>query len=235
MVMRLVVDRYASRLDVMRYLLNITLDDTHILLDHAEKVQRQLRTLLAPYTVLAAVPSDTSVTCDTTNPWAAPVFRECVKSHTSSLSAHGTRLTPSEHLLLEAVQETTREICRVTTRMWASGLTAGIDPFYPADQRPEADRIRPLMDEWKKDMTELMSWLDWSVWVKCRPACGVEEMCYLPTWPIGFFPPPYDLPEPEGHPSPSQARENALLPDPNEGEWKRPQPKCIRRLAPYGF
>jgi hypothetical protein len=135
-IMRLVVDRYASRLDVMRYLLNITLDDTHILLDHAEKVQRQLRTLLAPYTVLAAVPSDTSITCDTTNPWAAPVFRECVKSHVSSLSAHGTRLTPSEHLLLEAVQETTREICRVTTRMWASGLTAGVDPFYPADQRP---------------------------------------------------------------------------------------------------
>jgi len=170
-VLQLVVDRYATRLDVMQYLLNISLDDTNVLLDHAEKVQRQLRTVLTPYTVLAAVPLDTS---DTTNSWAGPVFRECVTSHMSSILAQETILTSSERLLLQAVQTTTREICRVVTKMWASGLTAGVDPFYLADKRLETDPIRSLMGEWKKDLTGLMSWLDWSVWVKCRPACGVE-------------------------------------------------------------
>ncbi|KAG1889685.1 uncharacterized protein F5891DRAFT_1073069, partial [Suillus fuscotomentosus] len=44
------------------------------------------------------------------------------------------------------------------------------------------------MGEWKEDVIQLISWLDWSMWVKCRLACGFEEMCYyLPTWPFGFF------------------------------------------------
>jgi len=29
-----------------------------------------------------------------------------------------------------------------------------------------------------------MDWLDWSMWIKCKPACGFEEICYLPTWPF---------------------------------------------------
>ncbi|KAG1756847.1 uncharacterized protein EDB91DRAFT_1325751 [Suillus paluster] len=204
-VLRVVVGRYASRLEVMQYLLNIT---------------RQLRTVLTPYTILAALPSNTSVATNATNSWAAPVFRECATSH-MAIAARGATLMPSEHLLLQAVQETTREIC--------------LDPFYPSDQRPEADRIRTLMGEWKEDMTKLISWLDWSVWVKCRPACGVEEMCYLPTWPLGFFPAPPEVVD-EQRGAPFQIWDNALLwPDPNKGEWKRPQPKCIRRLEPYGF
>ncbi|KAG1832302.1 hypothetical protein DFJ58DRAFT_823287 [Suillus subalutaceus] len=103
---------------------------------------------------------------------------------------------PSEHLLLQAVRETTREICRVVTKMWASGLIVGT----------------------------------WSVWVKCRPACGIKEMCYLPTWPFGFFPPPGGADD-----APPFQDSASLWPDPNKGEWKRPQPKCIRRLEPYGF
>jgi hypothetical protein len=172
-VLRFVVDRYANRLDVVCYLLNITLDDTPVLLDRARKVQRQLRTMLVPYIILAELPQHGSVDVDATNLWAAPIFQRCATTHISSIAAHGTTLMPSERLLLQAVRETTREICRVTTRIWASGFIAGIDPLYPADT-PEVDRIRTLVGEWKEDMTKLISWLDWSVWVKCRPACGVE-------------------------------------------------------------
>ncbi|KAG1723583.1 hypothetical protein EDB19DRAFT_1952088 [Suillus lakei] len=231
-VLRVVVDRYASRLEMIQYLSNNTLDDRPIF-DHAQQVQRRLRTMLVPYTVLAALPSNTTVTANMTNSWAAPVFRECATSHTASIAAHGTALMPSERLLLQAVQETTREICRVATKMWASGLIAGVDSFYPPDQRPEADHIRTLMGEWREDITKLISWLDWNVWVKCRPACGIEEMCYLPTWPIGFFPTPDEDDAP-----PFQAQwdsASSVWPDPNKGEWKRPQPKCIRQLEPYYF
>ncbi|KAG2063408.1 hypothetical protein BDR04DRAFT_1038065 [Suillus decipiens] len=224
-VLRVVVDRYASRLEMMQYLLNMTLDNRSIF-NHAQQVQRRLHTVLLPYTLFAVIPPNTSITANTTNPWAAPVFRECATSHTTSTVAHGATLTPSEHLLLQAVRETTHEICRVTTKMWASGLIVGVDPFYPPEERPEADHIHTLMGEWKEDITRLISWLDWSVWVKCRPACGIEEMCYLPAWPFGF-PSSKD----DGPPRNSAS----LWPDPNNGEWKRPQPKCIRRLEPYGF
>jgi len=174
-VLRVVVDRYANRLDVMKYLLNVSLDDAPVLLHHARMVQRQLRTVLTPYTILTATPSQFPVISNGTNSWAAPVFRECATTHTSSIATHdGMTLTPSERLLLQAVRETTREICRVVTRMWASGFITGLDPFYLSDQPPEVDRIRSLMSEWNKDLMQLISWLDWSVWVKCRPACGTE-------------------------------------------------------------
>ncbi|KAG1876386.1 hypothetical protein F4604DRAFT_1761294 [Suillus subluteus] len=88
----------------------------------------------------------------------------------------GTALMPSEHLLLQAVRETTREICRVAMKMWASGLIVGVDPFYPPGQCPQADRIHTLMGEWKEDVTLLISWLDWRVWVKCQPACGIGRI-----------------------------------------------------------
>lgn len=229
-VLRVVVDRYASRLEMMQYLLNSTLNDRSTF-DHSQQVQRQLHTVLLPHTVFAALPPNTSDTANATNSWAAPIFRACATSHAASIVALGTTLTPSERLLLQAVRETTREICRVVTRMWASGLMAGVDHFYPPEQRPDADRIHALMSEWREDLTQLISWLDWSVWVKCRPACGIEEMCYLPTWPLGF-------PNTEDYALPFQTQWDSaskLWPDPNKGEWKRPQPKCIRRLRPYGF
>ncbi|KAG2157020.1 hypothetical protein DEU56DRAFT_920690 [Suillus clintonianus] len=225
-VLQVVVDRYASRLGMIQHLLNITLDDGPIF-DRARQVQRQLRTVLEHHIVFAALPSNTTVTTDATNLWAAPIFRDCATSHMAFIAAHGTTMMPSEHLLLQAVRETTREICRVTTRMWASGMIAGVDSFYPPDQRPEADSLEALMGEWKEDITRLISWLDWNVWVTCRPACGFEEMCYLPTWPLGF-------PGPDDDKTP-QRDSDPLWPDPNKGEWKRPQPKCIRRLEPYGF
>ncbi|OAX31315.1 hypothetical protein K503DRAFT_813853 [Rhizopogon vinicolor AM-OR11-026] len=213
-VLRSVVDRYVSRLDVMQYLMNITLDDNPILLDRARKVQRQLHTMLAPYILLAALPPRGSVEVNATNSWAAPVFQGCATTHTSSIGTRGI-LTPSERLLLQAVRETS-----------PFGFIAGLDPLYPVDQDLDADRIRTLMGEWKEDIARLISWLDWSVWVKCRPACGVEEMCYLPTWPLGF---------PLNHPFRAWNNTSKPWPDPNEGEWKRPQPKCIKRLEPYGF
>ncbi|KAG1890923.1 hypothetical protein F4604DRAFT_381773 [Suillus subluteus] len=131
-VLRVVVDRYSSRLEMMQYLVNMTLDDGSMF-GHAQQVQRRLRTVLLPYTVFAALPPNTSVTANTTNSWAAPVFRECATSHTASIAAHGTTLMPSERLLLQAVRETTREICRVVTKMWASGMMTGVDPLYPLE------------------------------------------------------------------------------------------------------
>ncbi|KAG2352831.1 hypothetical protein BDR07DRAFT_801102 [Suillus spraguei] len=232
-VLRVVVDRYASRLEMMEYLLNMTLDDRSIF-NHAQQVQRRLRTVLLPYTVFAARPSNLNASGNATSSWAAPVFRECATSHTASIAAHGATLmlSDSERLLLQAVRETTREICRIITKMWASGMMVGVDPFYPPEQHPEVDLIHTLMDEWKEDVSRLISWLDWSVWVKCRPACSIEEMCYLPTWPFGFFPASNveDVP-----PFQAQSDSTPLWPDPNKGEWKRPQPKCIRRLEPYDF
>lgn len=73
-------------------------------------------------------------------------------------------------------------------------------------------------------------------------------MCYLPTWPIGF--PEQDKifhgradqhADSDGPHSQTltntenpAAKTFGILP-PVTDEWVRPQPKCIRRVAPYGF
>lgn len=83
-------------------------------------------------------------------------------------------MTPSEKVLLSAIRETTREICRVVTKMWGSGVLAGVDHTMGTVNVQDVETIQNLMKMWKKDIDELMAWLDWNTWVKCRPACNPE-------------------------------------------------------------
>jgi hypothetical protein len=78
---------------------------------------------------------------------------------------------------------------------------------------------------------------------------GLQEICYLPTWPVGFprkgrMPPP---PPGPGRPHPERltsfdfrtmvmesfAEEMWNIIQPESDEWIRPQPKCVRRIDPY--
>ncbi|KAJ6546652.1 hypothetical protein DFH09DRAFT_1039894 [Mycena vulgaris] len=224
---RVVVDRYADRLELLEYLLNTTTAEN--LAARAPTIQAQLRVMLTPYILYTARPTRGDTADD--DAWAAPVWRGCATRHTAHIHASrelNGRLTAGEGLLLRAVDETSREICRVVVRMWASGVRAGLDALIPleddADLSDAATTSR-VVEGWRAEARALMAWLDWSVWIKCRPACGVEEMCYLPTWPFffnGVF---------------NGDRQHGPDADPeDEGEeeaWKRPQPRCIRMFAPY--
>lgn len=240
---RVIVERYSERFDLMDYLLN---SENNTTVDQALKVQVQLRVMLTPYIFHSTAPPSASY--DSSNSWATPVFKACGITHTSSIVSYISSLNPSERLLLNAVQETTREICRVITKMWVSSVLAGLDAYIPRDSTPDAAQIVRLMDSWRQELSALMKWLDWSVWVRCRPACGPEEMCYLPTWPInvprGRRPhrPPHRQYESSGvintsHPDSLPITHELLmqLPSAQDDDWRKPQPKCIRRVAPYGF
>ncbi|KAJ7148669.1 hypothetical protein C8R43DRAFT_514042 [Mycena crocata] len=223
---KVVVDRYDERLEILRYVLNSTTGDA-LALTTTKKAMVQLRGMLTPYIPHTAVPKGTS------SAWAAPVYKLCATSHTeyirrsTSLSA---KLTASEQLLLRAVEGTNREICRVVVGMWAEGAAAGLDETLPVLVPADATA---LVRKWKGRVDDLMAWLDWSVWVKCRPACGFEEICYLPTWPFaggGGDGPPVSHIRPEDH---SRIRDN--LPATLAEDYLRPQPRCVRRLEPYTF
>ncbi|KAJ7198832.1 hypothetical protein GGX14DRAFT_469051 [Mycena pura] len=186
---KVVVDRYGERLEMARYVLNATDADA---LAIAKKAVLQFRIMLTPYIFRTAVPSPDH---GKENAWAAPVFKFCATAHTEYIRRNAelsAKLTPSEHLLLRAVEETNREICRVVVSMWAEGVIAGLDDALPVhtsgSAAPETDAAA-LIRRWTAALGDLMAWLDWSVWVKCRPECGVDgphvqELCYLPTWPF---------------------------------------------------
>ena len=267
-LVQVLVDRYSQRLELTRYLLNSSVTGPDEIVDLANKTQSQLRIMLTPYLLFSATPTDPS---DKTElDWTIPIYKLCATTHTHFMESELDSMTDAEKLLLKAVRGTSREICRVVTKMWAAGVYAGIDPLLHTKESLDVWEITLLWNSWAEDLNYLMTWLDWSVWVKCNPGCGPEvrpcvlmltsqfhmmsgrqEMCYLPTWPVGFpgtgpsgrppFPSGPDRPDPEGLTSfelramimESFADEVSNTVKPESDEWVRPQPKCVRRVSPY--
>ncbi|KAI6033289.1 hypothetical protein EDC04DRAFT_3115011 [Pisolithus marmoratus] len=229
-LIRTIVHRYASRLELMQYLLgSVTWGDPEAILDVARKTQVQLRVSLMSHILLDAAPSEGINSLD----WARPLFQSCATSHTSRLE--GLDMTPSEKLLLRAVKETTKEICRVVTGMWASGVLAGLDDYLNPKKDPNIEAITHLTHKWASDVDRIIRWLGWNVWIKCRPECSAEEMCYLTTWPFGFpldELPPLPPPDEDGPYMPPAAPQPVPDPAPDR---QRPQPRCVRRVEPYTF
>ncbi|KAJ6454343.1 hypothetical protein C8R45DRAFT_1111968 [Mycena sanguinolenta] len=171
-----IVDRYADRLETLAYLLNTTTPET--LAERARLIQTQLRIMLTPYILYTARPTaDRSLTGSNSDAWALPVWKGCATKHTAYIHASPTlqsRMTAPERLLLKALDDTNREICRVVVKMWVAGVHAGLDAFIPLENNDGNQGPLFVAQGWRADADRLMPWLDWAVWVKCRPACGVE-------------------------------------------------------------
>ena len=171
-LIRVIVDRYSQRLELTRYLLNSSATDPDEIVDLANKTQTQLRIMLTPYILYSATPTDPS---DKTElDWTVPIYKLCATTHTHSMESELDSMTDAEKLILKAVRGTSREICRVVTKMWAAGIYAGIDPLLNTKESLDISEITPLRNTWAEDLNRLMEWLDWSVWVKCNPGCGPE-------------------------------------------------------------
>lgn len=108
-LVQVIVDRYAQRLELTRHLLNSSTTNPDEIINTAIKVQIQLRIMLTPYLLFMATPTNSSDKADPQ--WANPIFQLCATTHTHSLESELDSMTDSEHLLLQAVQGTTREIC----------------------------------------------------------------------------------------------------------------------------
>ncbi|KAF7365933.1 hypothetical protein MVEN_00468600 [Mycena venus] len=160
---------------MVEYLLNTTTPSNAGA--RASVIQRQLRIMLTPYILYTARPSSSDIIGD--DAWALPVWKGCATKHTAHIHASmalQSHMTPSERVLLRAVDETNREICRVVVRMWVAGVHAGLDALIPPNEHKTIVDPLAIVQGWRADIEALMKWLDWSVWVKCRPACGVEVL-----------------------------------------------------------
>jgi hypothetical protein len=123
----------------MQHLLNFTSSDSQELLQRAKLTQTQLRVMLTPCLLDAiVVPGAGSSGVDDLQ-WASPMFTLCAPTHTAVIIKQIPFMTPSERLLLKAVEETTREICRVTTKLWAVGVMNGLDTLFPIELDGEPD------------------------------------------------------------------------------------------------
>ncbi|KAL1744342.1 hypothetical protein HDZ31DRAFT_82752 [Schizophyllum fasciatum] len=256
-LIHVIVNRFAERLELLDYFLNKTaIDDEAARLRWAKEAQSHTRIMLTPY-LLQSVSPPANATTDLS--WASSPYELCSTVHTGYIASNPVvygSLSNSERLILDAIEQTTKEICRTVTRMWAQGVLAGIDDELAyADASIDAAGLQRLTRTWAAETRRLMGWLDWSVWVKCRPACSFEEICYLPTWP--FFAGDDKGPGGPGHPrgpkgpkGPDNSGRHGGLeeldhsdiqshwgpPVPDDPDSIRPQPRCVPRFGDsFGF
>ncbi|KAI0314483.1 hypothetical protein OF83DRAFT_1174711 [Amylostereum chailletii] len=189
-VTRVVMDRYAQRLEFLKYTLETFAFPNATA--QAASTRAQLLTMLTPYMTTVDVPNSDIIPSANTS-WAAPIAERCARSHTSHILPE--TLTRQERLIRGAVEDTQHEICRRLSLMWTDAFDI---------EEAKSHRVDQAISSWKMHVRELMAWLNWSVWVKCDPMCGPDEMCTLPVFPFN---------------SDEDARE--------------PTPRCRSRLMPY--
>ena len=167
-IARVIVERYADRLEYLRFLLsyNATVTFTSAA-EQAFTVRAQLLVMLGPYITTVDVPhQEQQLSASTNVSWLAPVVRRCATIQTSGIPLD--ILTPQEVRIHAAVENTLHEICRRLALLWAQ--------FFDVEGADGA-RAAEVIEVGHRHIDELMSWLDWSLWVRCEPACrpGVSQ------------------------------------------------------------
>jgi len=195
-MVRSIQDRYAQRLELIDDLLQHGGGAAEV----AARVREQILTLLTPYISFGVYETDTAGR----RSWVEPIAHRCSTTLTKWIASRlDTSMTPSERLIKASIEDVQREICRVTSEIWADA--------FAIEEETDPRKISGFVGEWRVKVRKLTEWLDWPMWVRCSPRCDEpREMCYLPMWPWvkggwGYY-------EPDG---PSL------------------EPKCIQRLSPY--
>ena len=162
-IARVVVERYADRLEYLRFLLssNATVSFTDAA-EQASVVRAQLLVMLGPYITTVDVPQQQQPSESVDVRWLAPVVRRCATTLTSPIPLG--MLTQQEVRIHAAVENTLREICRRSALLWTQ--------FFDVEEADEA-KAAEVIEVGYRHIDELMGWLDWSLWVRCEPACGL--------------------------------------------------------------
>ena len=164
-ITQVIVDRYGGRLELLRHILRNPESKRNVTEQVAE-ARSQVLIMLTPYMLASAVPPDPTGSVDRS--WTDPIVKRCASTHTSW--APETLLTRQEKVIKGAVEEVLSQICSVLGDIW-------VDAF--GSEEASLKDLGRLLKKWHSDITELMDWLDWSMWLKCDPACGPEVGSWL--------------------------------------------------------
>ena len=155
-----IVDRYGKRLELLRHVLRNPESKRNVTAQVAES-RSQVLIMLTPYMLTTAIPPNPTGPVDRS--WIDPVVKHCASTHTAW--APEALLTPQEKVIKSAVEGVLLEICNVLGNIWVDAF----DSEYAG-----INDLGQFLLEWESDVTGLMDWLDWSIWLKCDPSCGPE-------------------------------------------------------------
>ena len=156
-ITQVITDRYAGRLELLQHILQNPESKRNVT-EQAAEARSQVLIMLSPYMLTSAIPPNPT---GPVNPsWIDPVVKHCTSTHTAWTSK--ALLTPQENVIKGAVEEVLSHICSVLGDIW-------VDAFDSEDAGGK--ELERLLGKWQSDITELMDWLDWSIWLKCNPGC----------------------------------------------------------------
>jgi hypothetical protein len=159
-ITRTVVERYADRLEYLRFLLSPNTTTFQNALERAGVARAQLLVMLAPYITTSDIPKQLPPSANLS--WVAPIAQRCTTTQTSHIPLEF--LTPQEARIHAAVENTLREICRRLALVWVE--------FFDVEAADEAGATEAIKVA-HGHIDELMDWLDWLVWVRCEARCSL--------------------------------------------------------------
>ncbi|KAI9435517.1 hypothetical protein H4582DRAFT_2059433 [Lactarius indigo] len=152
-IARVVKERYAGRLEYLRFLLSPN-TSTADALERAAIAREQLFVMLAPYITITDVPKRLPPSANLS--WAAPVAHRCAMTQTSHISLG--ILTPQE--------SGTRSVKYVDSWFFRGSSSSTVEA---ADKAGATEALKLAHGY----ISGLMAWLDWPEWVRCEPGCGL--------------------------------------------------------------
>ena len=159
-VTQVIVDRYGGRLELLQHILRNPESKRNVTEQVAE-ARSQVLIMLTPYMLVSAIPPNPTGPVDRS--WIDPAVKHCASTHTAW--APETLLTSQEKVIRGAVEEVLSRICAVLGDIW-------VDAFD--SEGTDVEELERFLGKWELDISELMDWLEWSVWLKCDPGCGPE-------------------------------------------------------------
>ncbi|KDN41395.1 hypothetical protein RSAG8_07510, partial [Rhizoctonia solani AG-8 WAC10335] len=184
-----IVNRYAERLEDLRYLLGRSdIDPEKVVASARQKILVMLTPYMAPP---QSKPNSAQANIEEQQPlhtdsysasrnkpdddWFTRIYNACAK-HLTVEFARTRTLTTQEARLANSIDVVQGAICSSLTAIWAEAFESADKPLL----------ARHMIAKWKTEVEELMGWLDWHVWVKCDPPCGpgtIWVMMPIETWP----------------------------------------------------
>lgn len=168
-VTHVIIDRYGGRLELLQRILQNPESKRNIT-ERVAEARSQVLIMLTPYMLTSAIPPNPTGPVDRS--WVDPVVKHCASTHTAW--APEALLTPQEKVIKRAVEEVLLQICDVLGGIWVDAFDSG---------RSDVRELERFLVRWQSDISDLVDWLGWSIWLKCNPACGpeVSSQLNLPT------------------------------------------------------
>jgi len=159
-ITQVIVDRYGGRLGLLQRILQNPESKRNVT-EQVTEARSQVLIMLTPYMLTSAIPPNP--TGPLNRSWIDPIVKHCASTHTAW--APEALLTLQEKLIKRAVEEVLSRVCGVLGDIWVDVFDSGESSIKELEQ---------FLGRWRSDITELMGWLDWPLWLKCDPPCGPE-------------------------------------------------------------